>query len=148
MGKGLQVFIFKSVGFCGCVGYLQVYDGLIAGLIDDVDFPPLPVTILQKPPRVYAMADDATVLTKMERDSLARILDILTDFHLISGLTCNIEKKILMQFGSDAPVPDNIVELGFEVQNEIKLLGLKIKNSCSNYDISKHELEDRVDSQI
>jgi hypothetical protein len=82
---------------------------------------------LQKPPRDYAIADNATVLTKMERESLARIRDILTDFHLISGLTCNIEKTIIMQFGSDAPVPDNIVELGFEVQNEIKLLGLKIK---------------------
>jgi hypothetical protein len=129
------------------------YDWQIVGLIEDVefgpDFPPLPATTSQKPPRFYAMADNATIFTKLERESLARICDILTDFHLLSGLTCNMEKTTLIQFGVDAPIPpDDIVELGFEIQNEIKLLELKRKSNCSNYVISKKELEDSVDSQI
>ncbi len=138
---GYQILMFKLE-----------YDRQVVGIIEEVefgpDFPALPATTSQKPPRVYAMADDATVLTKMERESLVRIRDILTEFHLLSGLTCNIEKTTLMQFGTDEPVPDDIIDIGFEIQNEIKLLGLKINSTCSNYVISKNELEDKVDSQI
>jgi hypothetical protein len=53
-----------------------------------------------------------------------------------------------MQFGSNDPVPIDIVDLGFDIQNEIKLLGLKIKNNCSDYSISKNDLEEKVQSQI
>jgi hypothetical protein len=138
---GYQILLFKLE-----------YDQHVSGLIENVelgpDFPPLPPHVSRSPPKVYAMADDATVITKMEWGSLARIREILTDFHIISGLACNVEKTTLMQLGSADPVPDNIKDLGFDVQNEIKLLGLKIKSSCSNYTVSKTELEDKVQSQI
>ena len=138
---GYQILLFKIE-----------FDREIAGIIEPVelgpDFPPLPQHAPSSPPKVYAMADDATVLTRMDRRSLARIRDILEEFHIISGLSCNVEKTTLMQFGSNDPVPIDIVDLGFDIQNEIKLLGLKIKNNCSDYSISKNDLEEKVQSQI
>jgi hypothetical protein len=53
-----------------------------------------------------------------------------------------------MQFGSNKPVPQNILELGFDVKNEVKLLGLKIESNCSNYSASKNDIEDKILSQI
>jgi hypothetical protein len=82
---GYQILLFK----------LQ-YDLQIAGLTELVelgpDFPPRPVEASQVPPRVYAMADDATLLTLMDRDSLLRVQEILSDFEILSGLACNVEK--------------------------------------------------------
>jgi hypothetical protein len=67
-----------------------------------------------------------TVLTRMDFDTLVRIRNILAEFEALSGLACNVEKTTLMQFGSDELVPQNILVLGFDVKNEVKLLGLKI----------------------
>ncbi len=87
----------------------------IAGLTERVDLgpdlPPLPPHVSQVPPKVYTMADDATVLVRMEMESLLRIRNILADFELLFGLACNVEKTTLMQFGSDELVPANIREI-------------------------------------
>jgi hypothetical protein len=138
---GYQILLFKLE-----------YDQQIIGLIEPVtlseDFPDLPGNISRSPPRVYAMADDATVLTQMERGSLERIRDILVDFHGISGLSCNVEKTTLMQIGSADPVPDEILALGFDIQSSIKLLGLNIDSNCSNYTATKNMMEEKVISQV
>jgi hypothetical protein len=138
---GYQILLFKLE-----------YDLQIAGLVPGVhlpdDFPPLPDNVSQVPPKVYAMADDATVLTRMDFDTLVRIRQILVDFQNLSGLACNVEKTTLMQFGSNEPVPQNILELGFDVKNEVKLLGLKINSNCSNYSASKNDMEEKILSQI
>jgi hypothetical protein len=137
---GYQILLFKLE-----------FDLQIAGLVPEVtlpnDFPPLP-DVSQVPPKVYAMADDATVLTRMDFDSLVRIRQILVDFQNLSGLACNVEKTTLMQFGSNEPVPQNILNLGFDVKNEVKLLGLKIVSNCSNYSASKNEIEEKIATQI
>jgi hypothetical protein len=138
---GYQILLFKLE-----------FDQQIIGLVEPVtlndDFPDLPGNISQSPPRVYAMADDATVLTQMERGSLERIRDILVDFHGISGLSCNVEKTTLMQIGSVDPVPEEILALGFDVQSSIKLLGVNIDSNCSNYTAANSMLEEKVISQI
>jgi hypothetical protein len=138
---GYQILLFKLE-----------FDLQIAGLVPEVtlpnDFPPLPDNVSQVPPKVYAMADDATVLTRMDFDSLVRIRQILVDFQNLSGLACNVEKTTLMQFGSNEPVPQNILNLGFDVKNEVKLLGLKIDSNCSNYSASKNEIEEKIAAQI
>jgi hypothetical protein len=138
---GYQILLFKLE-----------FDLQIAGLVPEVtlaqDFPPFPDHVSQVPPKVYAMADDATVLTRMDFDTLVRIRNILAEFEALSGLACNVEKTTLMQFGSDEPVPQNILDLGFDVKNEVKLLGLKIKNNCSNYTASKNDIEEKISCQI
>ncbi len=138
---GYQLLLFKLE-----------YDLQIAGLTERVelgqDFPPLPPNISQVPPRVYAMADDATMLIKMEKESLVRIRKILVDFEHLSGLSCNVEKTTLMQFGSNEPVPENITRIGFDIKSDLTLLGLKIQNNCSTYSASKDLIEDKIRTQI
>ena len=55
----------------------------------------------------FHMADDATLLIKMEVESLVHVRNILVDFEQLSGLSCNVEKTTLMQFGSNEPVLEN-----------------------------------------
>jgi hypothetical protein len=61
---GYQILLFKLE-----------YDNQIHGLIDPVHIPeallPLPINVSQVPPRIYALADDATVLTSMDPTSLS-----------------------------------------------------------------------------
>ncbi len=123
---GYQILLFKLE-----------YDLQIAGLTERVelgpDLLPPPLHVSQVPPKVYAMADNATVLVRMERESLLRIRSILADFERLSGLAFNVEKTTLMQFGSNDPVPADIREIGFDVKLELTLLGLKMQNICSKY---------------
>jgi hypothetical protein len=138
---GYQILLFKLE-----------FDLQIAGLVPEVtlppDFPPLPDHVSQVPPKVYAMADDATVLTRMDFDTLVRIRQILLEFQILSGLACNVEKTTLMQFGSNEPVSQDILNLGFDVKDEVKLLGLKIESNCSNYSASKNDIEEKIEKQL
>jgi hypothetical protein len=106
--------------------------------------PPLPETVSSAFPRVYGLADDATVLTAMEVGSLSRIKDILVSFGNISGLECNVEKTILMQVGSDLPIEQNILNLGFDVKNEITLLGLIIEGDTGSFEISFNKITQSI----
>ncbi len=73
------------------------------------------------------------IINKWGPLSVSCFRNILADFQYLSGLACNVEKTTLMQFGSNEPVPQNILNLGFDVKSEVKLLGLKIQSNCSNY---------------
>ncbi len=55
----------------------------------------------------------------------------LVEFKMISSLECNVEKTTLMQIGSNDPVSREVVDLGFDIQDEVKLLGLKIKKTVN-----------------
>jgi hypothetical protein len=138
---GYQILLFKLE-----------YDRNIDGLIEEVLIPeslhPLPPNVSQVPPRTYALADDATVLTSMNAESLRRIRDLLIEFKLISGLECNVEKTTLMQIGSNDPVSQEVMDLGFDIQDEVKLLGLKIKKDCRFYLESVNDMEAKIRSQI
>jgi hypothetical protein len=63
----------------------------------------------------------------MDPTSLRRVRDLLIEFKVISGLECNVKKTTLMQIGSNDPVSREVVDLGFDIQEEVKLLGLKKK---------------------
>ena len=62
----------------------------------------------------------------MDLSSLGRIKEILTNFGNISGLVCNVEKTCLMQIGSDLPIEREITELGFNIVDQMTILGMKI----------------------
>ncbi len=138
---GYQILLFKLE-----------YDNQIHGLIDAVYISeallPLPINVSQVPPRTYALADDATVLTSMDPTNLRRIRDLLIEFKMISGLVCNVEKTTPMQIGSNDPVSREVVDLGFDIQEEVKLLGLKIKKNCNYYLESVNDIENKIRNQI
>ncbi len=87
-GDTLSPFLF-NLGYQILLLKLE-YDLQILGLVDEVVIPnnllPLPDGVSQVPPKVYALADDATVLTRMDYNCLLRIKSILNDFHALSGL--------------------------------------------------------------
>ena len=80
--------------------------------------------------------------------NLELIKKILSDFEIISGLGCNIEKTAVMQIGSNDPVPVGIINLGFEIKKEIVLLGAKIKNSGISYEENFNMINQKVVKQI
>ena len=49
--------------------------------------------------KTLAMADDASCLVMMDLQTLTRIKSILTEFGILSGLCCNIEKTVLVPVG-------------------------------------------------
>ena len=45
-------------------------------------------------PKVMAMADDCTILLKLEYEGLRFVIQMLQKFEKISGLGCNVEKVL------------------------------------------------------
>jgi hypothetical protein len=86
------------------------FDLQIQGLTEEValpaSFPPLP----EDNEKVYAMADDATLLVKVEIETLTAVKIILTEFEIISGLGCNVEKTSLMWIGTEAAITGDIIK--------------------------------------
>jgi len=99
-------------------------------------------------PKVSAMADDCTLLVRLERDNLNRIIVILHEFEQISGLGCNLEKTALMPVGLIQPMEDEILELGLSISNEITLLGAKIKNTGICFDQNADIIVEKLRKQI
>ena len=106
------------------------YDLQIIGLIEEpilpVNLPPIPRQVPSKKNRVFAYADDGNILVMMDLTSLRRIKEILYNYGILSGLVCNVEKTCLMQLGSDAPIDQDIIELGFNIVDQMTVLGMKI----------------------
>jgi hypothetical protein len=75
---------------------------------------------------VFAYADDANLLVKMNYENLLRIRYILEDFGNMSGLVCNVEKTMLLPIGDNDQIDPRVAELGFSIVDKITILGLKI----------------------
>jgi hypothetical protein len=114
------------------------FDLQIAGLIVPPEVPPdrqpPQQQVRTKPRKSYAFADDATLAIRLDFNTLSRVKKILEEFGKLSGLECNVEKTVLMQIGAVDPVPENILNLGFSVSEEITVLGLKLNNNLGNFE--------------
>jgi hypothetical protein len=58
----------------------------------------------------------------------------LLEFGTFSGLQCNVNKTVLMQIGNRVPPTQEILDLGFTLVDEIKILGMTIDHSLSRLD--------------
>jgi hypothetical protein len=140
---GYQILLFKLN-----------YDLQIAGLIVPPEVPPdlQPIAPQQQvsnsPRKVFAFADDATLATLMEYSSLSRVKKILEDFGKLSGLECNVEKTSLMSIGSEDQIPNDILSLGFSVEAEVTVLGLKLKNGFNDFTDVWNGISEKVQRQI
>jgi len=99
-------------------------------------------------PKVSAMADDCTLLVTLTRDNLQTIVDYLNYFERISGLGCNVEKTAVMPVGVIEQIPQNILDLGIQIVNEITLLGAKIKNTGSSFANNSDEIFLKIRKQV
>jgi hypothetical protein len=82
--------------------------------------------------KVESFADDNSTATLATGESLGNLLKITKDFEKISGLKSNTEKTTLMQIGTYAALPENVIALGFNTVNETKLLGLIINRDLTS----------------
>jgi hypothetical protein len=79
-----------------------------------------------------SLADDNTVLSVINKNSLLTLRDILQDFASFSGLHCNFDKTSLLPiFPPTVQELDWIREAGFTVVNKIKLLGADITSDVA-----------------
>ena len=109
---------------------------------------PPPASVSTDPPKVFAMADDATILTEMSFDSLNFICGVLEDFGNISGLLCNKEKTVLMQVGRRTPISDDIRQLGFLIKDSITLLGADISSDSGKFENSEKRVLNKIRGEI
>ena len=98
-------------------------------------------------PKAFALADDCSLLLQLDRQNLENVIEVLRNFHVISGLECNLEKTALMVVGTNEPVPLEISTLGFEITNEITLLGAKIKNTGFCFDNNVDKIIEKIRAQ-
>jgi hypothetical protein len=76
--------------------------------------------------KAEGFADDTSVATLFEHDSLLALKNVLVNFASFSGLRCNMEKTAILQIGRIIPVPDQVRDLGFTLCTETKILGMNI----------------------
>ncbi len=88
--------------------------------------PSPPVTVSTYTRKIYAYADDANLIVKMNYENLTRIKTILEDFGSMSGLVCNVEKTSILPIGGQFQIDNRIRDLGFTIVDRLTVLGLEI----------------------
>jgi hypothetical protein len=78
---------------------------------------------------VYTFADDCNILCNRDSTSLTKLKVNLTSFEKLSGLDCNVEKTNILCIGPGSNNDDDILEHGFAVKENLKVLGMKISNN-------------------
>ncbi len=76
-------------------------------------------------------ADDNSSATLAEYDSLCRLKDLCCDFSVFSGLQSNVEKTTLLKIGATNVLSQEILQLGFNITDEVTLLGMTINRNLS-----------------
>jgi Reverse transcriptase (RNA-dependent DNA polymerase) len=87
--------------------------------------------------KAEGFADDATVLTLAEKDSVLAVQNTLSDFSLISGLKCNFNKSFITIVGPRINL-DWITECCSVEANKFKLLGFEFSNTNLMADLDKN----------
>ena len=94
-------------------------------------------------------ADDNTVSTIFELESLKALKIILCEFRQLSGLCTNYKKTALLRIGNtQGDTPDEIVELGFTIADSIKLLGFTISNEDNILERNFHLVKRKIENII
>jgi hypothetical protein len=77
--------------------------------------------------KAEGFADDATVITTADQESISHVENIVEKFHDISGLKCNFSKSSIMFFGEK----NNNLVTRFQSVNKVTLLGIEIDNELN-----------------
>jgi hypothetical protein len=96
-----------------------------------------------------SFADDSTTCTYFEYEDLLCLKNILIEFSGISGLKCNFDKTSIMRIGNlDGEVDRRILDLGFEIVDDCKLLGFKFLNRESLANSNALQLIEKIRNTI
>jgi Reverse transcriptase (RNA-dependent DNA polymerase) len=97
--------------------------------------------------KVFAFADDCNVLAAFEPETIREILKVLSDFGIMSGLECNVQKSNILPIGHEPVTTDEIRALGFAITDEITVLGFKINNGDQIFDENANSILDKITKQ-
>jgi hypothetical protein len=110
--------------------------------------PPLDATVSTYQRKVFAFADDANMLVKFDYYNLSLIKKILTDFGVLSGLECSVEKTTILPIGIPTPIDNRILDLGFSIAEEVTILGLTIGKGSGTLNKNFSNIRNRIRNQI
>ncbi len=79
-------------------------------------------------------ADDNSNATLAEYESLSRLKELYLDFSVFSGLQSNVEKTTLLKIGATGALCPEILDLGFNIRDDIILLGMTINRNLISLD--------------
>jgi Reverse transcriptase (RNA-dependent DNA polymerase) len=93
--------------------------------------------------KAEGFADDSSAITEREQKSVSTVKKVLTNFSLISGLQCNFDKSFLIPIG---PEPDEpwLMDCGFNITNNFKLLGVQIDNKLTKLDSNFEKCYEKI----
>ena len=93
------------------------------------------------------MADDTTCLVTRDLETLKCFKIFLKEFGTLSGLCCNIEKTALIPVGLIDEIPQEILELGFEVKESAIILGMEISNDLHDLDETATKITNKIQKE-
>jgi hypothetical protein len=138
---GFQILLFK-------INFDFQIEGALETPVVPPDIPPLSREVSTRPYKIWAYADDANTLLKLEFETLSKLKKVLHDFGMLSGLECNVDKTTLLQVGDASPISQEIVDLGFAVVNEVTVLGLRISGPGADFGGSLNKICENLQSQV
>ena len=80
--------------------------------------------------------------------TLTKVKEVLDKFGALSGLCCNIEKRVLVPIGKIEAISQDIVDLGFEIKNKALILGLELSNENNITDNAVNKIIEKINSEV
>jgi Reverse transcriptase (RNA-dependent DNA polymerase) len=96
-----------------------------------------------------SFADDSTTCTFLRFEDIFSLKVILERFSKISGLKCNYEKTSIMRIGDlTGEIDQRIIDLGFQIVDNCKLLGFNFSQKLDLAETNKSELKEKIQKKI
>ena len=94
-------------------------------------------------------ADDTTIIEQRTWKNLIYSKKYLTDFHRVSGLSCNVEKTSIIPIGVNTNHNDTMCEhLGFEWTYNFTLLGFCLENTLTKTNMNFTKVKGKIEGLI
>ena len=107
------------------------------------------ITFAKQESRSETFADDTTIILQRTKNNLIFAKKYLTDFHSISGLSCNVEKTNVIPIGVNTDHTDTMCnDLGFEWTDNFTLLGFSLENTMTKIDSNFKNVKEKIDGII
>ena len=99
--------------------------------------------------RSETFADDTTIFLERTANNLRCATKVITAFHKISGLSCNLDKTVVIPIGLNTD-KHNILcpELGMVWDDTFTILGFTLDSKLQKLDINLKKVKDKIEGQI
>jgi exonuclease III len=112
--------------------------------IEDRDLKGATNRVSHRSKKVFAFADDCNILSAYNPETITEIVNVLTEFGQISGLECNVQKSHILPIGHLPVTTAEIRSLGFEIVDEMTVLGFKVSNNAEFISANTNKIVDKL----